>query len=149
MELKSISLKLAEFLIINVEINGTKDEQGNKIKKGIIDENISFSGRYWLNELESLIKDEVTSIEAIRNELIKKYGEVVNEQIIIRNEIQDSNGNNVMNPNFIEFMNEWQKLIETDKTINYYPLPLSGFSKVESDTETSVEYKLIFRFIEK
>ncbi len=104
-----IKLKLQEIQSLDIELNGYKNPDTNEtLIIGLLNEKIKLITKYWLTSLNDSIKNEIIIINDLRNELIKKYG------------IEDENGvvgiaieiNNQLNPNYIQFQNEINKLFE-------------------------------------
>jgi hypothetical protein len=147
--MEKISLKLHEFLTLEVELFGTKNQQtGETITKGLLNEKLSLVSKFWLNELGKKVQSEKESIEKLREELIKKLGTEEEGQIFIKmyDEVKDEEGNVVsrsLTPNFIEFNQEFDKLLNEEKDLEYHPIELSELANVETEGNLNVFFKLV------
>ena len=73
--MKNLTVKLFEIYSLQSELNGLINQQnGEKVKTGILDEEISLVAKYWINQLNDVITAEVKTLDTQREELIKKYG---------------------------------------------------------------------------
>lgn len=149
--MQKTKLKLLEFYNLEAELNGAVNpENGEVVIKGLLSEKIKLTTKYWLNDLLTKVKAEKAACEEIKNELIKKYGEVDEQgntmiQAFI-NVVKDDQGKVVSaenNPKFIEFQNEWNPLLNEEKEIEHKAFSLSDFEDVESE----VNYQTIFKLI--
>ena len=84
--MEKISLKLHEFLTLETELFGVKNQQtGEVTSKGLLNEKLSLVAKFWLNELGKKVAAEKESVEKLREELIKKLGTEEEGQIFIKN----------------------------------------------------------------
>ena len=147
--MEKISLKLHEFLTLEAELFGTKNQQtGETITKGLLNEKLSLVSKFWLNELGKKVQAEKESIEKLREELIKKLGTEEEGQIFIKmyDEVKDEEGNVIsrsLTPNFIEFNQEFDKLLNEEKELEYRPVELSELANVETEGNLNVFFKLV------
>ena len=147
--MEKISLKLHEFLTLEAELFGTKNQQtGETITKGLLNEKLSLVSKFWLNELGKKVQAEKESIEKLREELIKKLGTEEEGQIFIKmyDEVKDEEGNVIsrsLTPNFIEFNQEFDKLLSEEKELEYRPVELSELANVETEGNLNVFFKLV------
>jgi hypothetical protein len=147
--MEKISLKLHEFLTLEAELFGTKNQQtGETITKGLLNEKLSLVSKFWLNELGKKVQSEKESIEKLREELIKKLGTEEEGQIFIKmyDEVKDEEGNVIsrsLTPNFIEFNQEFDKLLNEEKELEYRPVELSELANVETEGNLNVFFKLV------
>ena len=147
--MEKISLKLHEFLTLEAELFGTKNQQtGETITKGLLNEKLSLVSKFWLNELGKKVQAEKESIEKLREELIKKLGTEEEGQIFIKmyDEVKDEEGHVVsrsLTPNFIEFNQEFDKLLNEEKELEYHPVELSELANVETEGNLNVFFKLV------
>lgn len=131
-------LSLGEILTLEAEINGVTNQQtGEVLLKGLLSENISLIIKYRLTKLvESLASDKKT-LDDLRNELIKKYGE------------EDSNGGisvethldkakTQVNPKFTEFANEYNVLLSEKKEVDFPSITLEDIKDIKSESFYSV-----------
>jgi hypothetical protein len=147
--MEKISLKLHEFLTLEAELFGVKNQQtGEVTSKGLLNEKLSLVAKFWLNELGKKVAAEKESVEKLREELIKKLGTEEEGQVFIKmyDEVKDEEGNVVsrsLTQNFIEFNQEYDKLLNEEKEIEYRPFELSELANVETEGNLNVFFKLV------
>ena len=147
--MEKISLKLHEFLTLETELFGVKNQQtGEVTSKGLLNEKLSLVAKFWLNELGKKVASEKESVEKLREELIKKLGTEEEGQVFIKmyNEVKDEEGNTVsrsLTSNFIEFNQEYEKLLSEEKELEYRPFELSELANVETEGNLNVFFKLV------
>jgi len=146
-----ITLKLYEFYSLEAELNGVIDQQtGQKVSNGLLLERLKVTTKYWLQELAKKAVAEKEACEAIRQDLIKKYGEedeqgnIAIQQFI--NVVKDADGKPVsgdINPKFIEFQTEWNNFLNEDKDLDFRDFKLSEFEETKSDSALTTFFKLV------
>jgi hypothetical protein len=149
--MEKISLKLYEFYNLDSELNGFVDPQTGKRKsQGLLNAKLKLTTKYWLTELSKKITIEVVTIEALKDELVKKYGEVDEQNNIsipmYINIVKDEEGNVVSgdnNPNFLEFQTEFNTLLQEEKQLEYKPIQLSELENIESNGNYPTFFKLV------
>ena len=147
--MEKISLKLHEFLTLEAELFGVKNQQtGEVTSKGLLNEKLSLVAKFWLNELGKKVASEKESVEKLREELIKKLGTEEEGQVFIKmyDEVKDEEGNTVsrsLTSNFIEFNQEYEKLLSEEKELEYRPFDLSELANVETEGNLNVFFKLV------
>jgi len=147
--MEKISLKLHEFLTLEAELFGVKNQQtGEVTSKGLLNEKLSLVAKFWLNELGKKVASEKESVEKLREELIKKLGTEEEGQVFIKmyDEVKDEEGNVVsrsLTANFIEFNTEYDKLLNEEKELEYRPFELSELASVETEENYDIFFKLI------
>lgn len=149
--MEKISLKLSEFYQLDVELNGQVNQQtGEKVSKGLLNEKVKLTTKYWLTDLAKKVTAEKEAIEKVRTELIQKHGEAdeqgnvsipfyINEQI-------DEDGNiisRIVNPKFVEFQNEFNTLLEETRDLEHKGFKLDELDSVESSDNYEIFFKLI------
>lgn len=146
--METLKIKLGQIFEIDAEINGisSTNESGEQVTliKGFINESLSLTTKYWLLELNKEINKVKSSLESLRDELIKKYGVEDKEtgKITIplylpgTEEFDDNNNiiNGTTNPVYIEFQKEYSDLINDDLEIQYKPIPLSILTRIETES---------------
>ena len=147
--MEKITLKLHEVYELNLELKGSINQQtGEVIRKGILDEKISISVKYWLDKLSSKLKKEIDVVEKLKEESIKKLG-VLDEQgnysIPLRiNEKFDDKGKSLsydVNPSFLEYQSEYEILINQEVDIEFYPINIEDIN-VQSEVYPRILFKL-------
>jgi hypothetical protein len=149
--MEKISLKLFEFYNLDSELNGVVNQQtGEKVSEGLLREKLKLTTKYWLTELSKKVLAEKTSIESLKEDLIKKHGEEdengnIGIQMYI-DVVKDENGNIVEgnpNPKFIEFQNDFNTLLQEEKELEYKPINLSELENIESEGNYPTFFKLV------
>ena len=149
--MEKINLKLFEFYNLDSELSGVMNQQtGEKISAGLLAEKLKLTTKYWLTELAKKVAAEKTTVETLKEELIKKHGEADetgNISIPMYIDIvKDKDGKIVdgkNNPKFIEFQNEFNELLQEEKELKYKTINLNGFENIESDSNYPTFFKLV------
>jgi hypothetical protein len=145
------SLKLHEYYTLEAELNGViNQETGEKVLKGLLNEKIKLTTKYWLTELAKKASAEKETVEKIKEELIKKHGEADEQGGIsipmYTNIVKNEEGQVVsrdVNPKFVEFQNEFNTLLDEEKELEHSTFKLEDFDSVESDANYQVFFKLV------
>jgi hypothetical protein len=149
--MKKISLKLFEFYNLDSELNGVTNQQtGEKVSEGLLSEKLKLTTKYWLTELSKKVTTEKSSVESLKEDLIKKHGEVdengnVGIQMYL-DIVKDEDGNTIdgkPNPKFIEFQNDFNTLLQEEKELEYKPVNLSELENIESNGNYPTFFKLV------
>lgn len=150
--MEKISLKLHEFYQLEAELNGvTNTQTGEILAKGLLDEKIKLTTKYWLSDLVKKVSAEKESVEKLKEELIKKYGTADEDGNIsipmYINEVVDEDTKEVVsrdvNPDFVKFQNDFNSLLSEDRDLEYKGFKLEEFDNVETDGNYSTFFKLI------
>jgi hypothetical protein len=148
--MKNLTVKLFEIYSLQSELNGLINQQnGEKVKSGILDEEIGLVAKYWINQLNDVVNAEAKTLDSQREELIKKYGTAdeqggVSLQMVIKEMDKDGKEVSKMNPNFAEFNKEFNELLSQEKELSYHPIKLETLSEVKSGNN----YPTFFKFVE-
>lgn len=138
------TFKLSEFYQLEAELNGVVNQQtGDVLSQGLLSQKLSLNVKYWLNDMAKKVKEQKDQCEALKNELIKKYGEEKDGMIQISMSIKAEDGADVINPAFVSFQNEFQKLLSEERELEYKELKLSDIG----DIETEESYHLLFSLL--
>jgi len=149
--MEKISLKLLEFYNLDSELNGVTNQQtGEKVSNGLLSEKLKLTIKYWLTELSKKVAAEKLSVESLKEDLIKKHGDVdENGNIGIQmylDIVKDEDGNIIdgkPNPKFIEFQNDFNTLLQEEKELEYKPVNLSELENIESEGNYPTFFKLV------
>jgi hypothetical protein len=151
--MEKITLKLGDVLQLESEINGYIEPQtGEQVFEGFSKQNLSIILKYELSDFSTELKGERTKVEALRDELIKKYGEEDgNGGVLVKmyNEVKDDEGNvtgKVVNPQYIEFDNEYGVLLNQEIEIEY---PEITKEDLKEAGKTKDKYQVLFKLIKK
>jgi hypothetical protein len=149
--MEKISLKLYEFYNLESELNGVTNQQtGEKISAGLLAEKLKLTTKYWLTELAKKVAAEKTTVETLKEELIKKHGETdetgnisIPMYIDIVKDEDDKIVDGKNNPKFIEFQTEFNALLQEEKELEYKPVLLGELENIESDGNYPTFFKLV------
>lgn len=149
--MEKVSLKLFEFYNLEAELNGVVNQQtGEAVTKGLLNEKIKLTTKYWLTDLAKKVGEEKQSVEKLKEELIKKHGETSEDGAVsipmYINIVTDEQGevtSRDVNPKFIEFQNDFNKLLQEEHELEHKAFSLEDFESVESDGNYSTFFKLI------
>ena len=126
------SLKLIQFYNLEAELNGvTNPQTGEKLTNGILSEKLQLKTKYWLSDLYKKAKEQTDVCSALRDELIKKYGEEVDGAISIAPSIEED-GKKVVNPRFVSFQEEFNALLNEEREIEYKELSIEELGNIET-----------------
>lgn len=147
--MQSQKIKLFEFYNLDADLNGRVNQQtGEKLLTGILEEKVSLVAKYWLTQLATTVKAEITLLDAQRDELIKKYGTEEDGAISLAPALVEMDDSGVEirkpNPKFLEFNQQFNELLAVEKEISYAPIKLSDLANIE----TSNNYAMLFKFVE-
>jgi hypothetical protein len=151
--MEKITLKLGDVLQLESEINGYIDPQsGEQIYEGFSKQNLSIILKYELSDFSTTLKSERSKVDALRDDLIKKYGEEdANGGILVKmyNEVKDDEGNvtgKVINPQYLEFDKEYGTLLNQEIEIEY---PEITKEDLKDAGKTKDKYLVLFKLIKK
>ena len=150
--MEKVTLKLHEFYALEAELNGVSNRQtGEVLAKGLLNEKIKLTTKYWLHDLTKKVAAEKESVEKLKEELIKKYGTADEEGNVsipmYINEVIDEETKEIVsrdiNPDFVKFQNDFNGLLEEGRELEYKGFKLEEFDNVETDGNYSTFFKLI------
>ena len=149
--MKNQSLKLFELLNLEAELAGaTNNQTGEKIIEGLLNQKLPVVTKYYLNTLVESLAAEKKTIDALRDELIKKHGTEdangnVGISMVIETENVDDKGEPIkdINPAYIAFNDEYGELLNQEKEIKLPEIKLSDLDKIE----TKDNYVLVFKHL--
>jgi hypothetical protein len=136
-------LSLGEIINLEAEINGVSNQQtGEVLLKGLLAENINLVIKYRLTKLaESLASDKKT-LDDMRNDLVKKYGESDGKGAISVETHLDK-AKTQINPKFELFAKEYNTLLAEQKEIDFPTITLEDIKDVKSEGFYGTFLKLI------
>jgi hypothetical protein len=138
--MEKLTLKLFEIRDLNAEINGLVNMQtGEKMRKGLLDEKLNMTQKYWISDLGKKAKALVDEVEPLRNELITKHGSKTSEETIeVLPWIEEKNGEESIrkpNPKFFEFEKEYSELFNQERELEYKQFLIEDFEDVKSEND--------------
>ena len=149
--MEKVTLKLYEIYNLHAELHGLVNSQtGEVVSKGLLAEKLKLNTKYWITELAKKISEEKEVIEKLKEDTMKKYGEIDNNGGVsiprYINLVKDEEGKIIsgdINPKLIEFEKEFNTLIQEEKTIEHKEFKLSDFESIETDGVYSTFFKLV------
>ena len=150
--MEKVTLKLHEFYALEAELNGVTNRQtGEILAKGLLNEKIKLTTKYWLHDLSKRVSAEKESVEKLKEELIKKYGTTDTDGNVsipmYINEVIDEETKEIVsrdvNPDFVKFQKDFNGLLEEDRELEYKGFKLEEFDSVETDGNYNTIFKLI------
>ena len=150
--MEKVTLKLHEFYALEAELNGVTNRQtGEILAKGLLNEKIKLTTKYWLHDLSKKVSAEKESVEKLKEELIKKYGTTDTDGNVsipmYINEVIDEETKEIVsrdvNPDFVKFQNDFNGLLEEDRELEYKGFKLEEFDSVETNGNYNTFFKLI------
>ena len=150
--MEKVTLKLHEFYALEAELNGVTNRQtGEILAKGLLNEKIKLTTKYWLHDLSKKVSTEKESVEKLKEELIKKYGTTDTDGNVsipmYINEVIDEETKEIVsrdvNPDFVKFQKDFNGLLEEDRELEYKGFKLEEFDNVETDGNYNIFFKLI------
>jgi hypothetical protein len=138
------TLKLSEFYQLEAELNGVINQQtGEKLSQGLLSQKLPLNIKYWLNDMAKKVKEQKDECEVLKDEIIKKYGEEKDGIVQIKMTVKDDNDNDVINPAFVSFQNEFQKLLTEERELEYKQLKLSDIGNIETEDSYDLFFSLL------
>lgn len=140
--MSKIKLTLGEIVALEAEINGVVNQQTGEVAlKGLLLENINLIIKYRLTKLaESLVADKKT-LESLREELVKKYGEEKDGGILVAPFLDEAK--TIQNPKWALFANEYNALLAEKKEIEFPSVTLDDLKDVKGEGFYGVFLKYI------
>ena len=149
--MEKLTLKLSDLLQLESEINGFRNPQnGQTIFVGFRNHKLSLTTKYWLSQLGESIAHERKAVDELRDELIQKHGETMEDGstqigMFIEKKGEDEQViSRELNPTYIEFQREFNELLSQEREIEYNPLTMSD---LERAGETSDNYNMLFTLV--
>jgi len=144
--MEKINLKLAEVVSLAIELNGNPQNPESEYK-GILNEKMSLTTRYWLNQINKEVSEEKVVVDKFRDELVAKYGDTNEDGSIslpafIQEEV-DGKTLQKLNPNFIEFQKEFETLLNQEKEFSYKPLTFAEVENIQTSENCPIFLKLL------
>jgi hypothetical protein len=141
--MKKAKLKLYEIINLDIELNGyINPENGDVRVEGLLNQKIPYQTKFNLKSSAKALKIEKDEIDAVQNELIARYGDTDTHGNVGLNrflEEVDEKGYNKLNPNFVEYQQEWNKFVtENEREIEFYELTLEDLKDVNTKDNYNV-----------
>lgn len=144
--MKKTELTLADVLLLEVELNGFKDQFGNKVKKGILDEKLELDKRYHLVKIAKVCEKEKKVFETLRDTLVREHGtEASNGGYQILPVIEETKGKKkttVPNPALKLVEEQLGKVLAQKVELEHKVLKIEDFTSVISEENVKVLFEL-------
>jgi hypothetical protein len=118
--MKTLKIQLSDIFLLEAEISK------------LLNERLTLSTKYWLIELNKQVLEIKTTIDSLRDELIKTYGTTNADGNIIIPYYLDAE-KEIINPKFDQFQQEYSILLTQEKELQYKPIPFSVLEKIETE----------------
>jgi hypothetical protein len=118
--MKTLKIQLSDIFVLEAEISK------------LLNEKLTLSTKYWLIELNKQVLEIKTTIDSLRDELIKTYGTTNTDGNIIIPYYLDTE-KEIINPKFDQFQQEYGVLLTQEKELQYKPIPFSVLEKIETE----------------
>jgi hypothetical protein len=118
--MKTLKIQLSDIFVLESEIGK------------LLNEKLTLSTKYWLIELNKQVLEIKTTIDSLRDELIKTYGTTNTDGNIIIPYYLDAE-KDIVNPKFEQFQQEYSILLTQEKELQYKPIPFSVLEKIETE----------------
>jgi hypothetical protein len=118
--MKTLKIQLSDIFVLESEIGK------------LLNEKLTLSTKYWLIELNKQVLEIKTTIDSLRDELIKTYGTTNTDGNIIIPYYLDAE-KDIVNPKFEQFQQEYGVLLTQEKELQYKPIPFSVLEKIETE----------------
>jgi hypothetical protein len=118
--MKTLKIQLSDIFVLESEISK------------LLNEKLTLSTKYWLIELNKQVLEIKTTIDSLRDELIKTYGTTNTDGNIIIPYYLDAE-KEIINPKFDQFQQEYSILLTQEKELQYKPIPFSVLEKIETE----------------
>jgi len=154
--MSTINLSLGDIYALEVEISGAKNPQtGEEQIKGLLSHKLSLVTKFKLKEIRDSIAPHKKNVDELREELIKKLGTedkkagsislpTFIDKVDAKGKVvlgEDKAPIKELNPKFVEFNQEMEKLLSQTKDISIPALKIEDFD-VETDESYEIFYKL-------
>jgi hypothetical protein len=123
-----MKLTIADCLNLEIEIAGFKNQEGEILLKGLLNEPLNLKTKYWLNKLLTKLQAEKKHFTESRDSLIRELGEVQEDRSIAIPMLKDGE----QNPNIIEFNKQAEELLKQEIEIEINKFQIESFD-FESD----------------
>jgi hypothetical protein len=133
-----VKLTLGEILNLDIELSGyVNPETNEQVLSGLLSQKLSLVTKFKLTELRDLIAPLKKNVDDLKNDIIKSKGEEKDGSVSIPIMIDDE-----VNPVFIEFQEEYGKLLSEEKELEISELKIEDF-----DIITNESYNTLFKII--
>jgi Ca2+-binding EF-hand superfamily protein len=136
--MEKIELTLLDVLSLEAELNGVVENKQTTFA-GLLSEELSFTTKYRLTKLAKELSAEAETINNLKIELIKKYGEEGDGKIEVKQFDKDGN----TTEEYTKYIKELFELFSEKKEFSYTPISLDEMKNVVTSARYNVVNELI------
>lgn len=141
--MEKITLSLNDALALEAELNGVVDQQTQEVLfKGLLTEKMSLKTKYWLTKLSDKLSSEKKTIDALREELIKKHGTEGENGMISIVAFEDAERTKATEA-YVSFVSEMNALLAEEKEFEYNPISIDELGDISAEGRFNLIFKLI------
>jgi uncharacterized protein YrzB (UPF0473 family) len=141
--MKKITLSLNDALALEAELNGVVDQKTQEVLfKGLLTEKMNLKTKYWLTKLSDKLASEKKTIDALREELIKKHGTEGEDGMISIVAFEDNDRTKATEA-YVTFVTEMNSLLAEEKEFEYNPISIDDLGDISAEGRFNLIFKLI------
>ena len=141
--MEKITLSLNDTLALEAELNGVQDQQTKEVLfKGLLSEKMNLKTKYWLTKLADKLASEKKTIDALREELIKKHGTEGENGMISIIAFEDEDRTKATEA-YVTFVTEMNSLLAEEKEFDYNPISIEELGDISAEGRFNLIFKLI------
>jgi uncharacterized protein YrzB (UPF0473 family) len=141
--MEKITLSLNDALALEAELNGVVDQKTQEVLfKGLLTEKMNLKTKYWLTKLSDKLASEKKTIDALREELIKKHGTEGEDGMISIVAFEDNDRTKATEA-YVTFVTEMNSLLAEEKEFEYNPISIDDLGDISAEGRFSLIFQLI------
>jgi uncharacterized protein YrzB (UPF0473 family) len=141
--MEKITLSLNDALALEAELNGVVDQKTQEVLfKGLLTEKMNLKTKYWLTKLSDKLASEKKTIDALREELIKKHGTEGEDGMISIVAFEDNDRTKATEA-YVTFVTEMNSLLAEEKEFEYNPISIDDLGDISAEGRFNLIFQLI------
>jgi uncharacterized protein YrzB (UPF0473 family) len=141
--MEKITLSLNDALALEAELNGVVDQKTQEVLfKGLLTEKMNLKTKYWLTKLSDKLTSEKKTIDALREELIKKHGTEGEDGMISIVAFEDNDRTKATEA-YVTFVTEMNSLLAEEKEFEYNPISIDDLGDISAEGRFNLIFQLI------
>lgn len=141
--MEKITLSLNDALALEAELNGVVDQKTQEVLfKGLLTEKMNLKTKYWLTKLSDKLASEKKTIDALREELIKKHGTKGEDGMISIVAFEDNERTKATEA-YVTFVTEMNSLLAEEKEFEYNPISIDDLGDISAEGRFNLIFQLI------
>jgi uncharacterized protein YrzB (UPF0473 family) len=141
--MEKITLSLNDALALEAELNGVVDQKTQEVLfKGLLTEKMNLKTKYWLTKLSDKLASEKKTIDALREELIKKHGTEGEDGMISIVAFEDNERTKATEA-YVTFVTEMNSLLAEEKEFEYNPISIDDLGDISAEGRFNLIFQLI------